>query len=79
MIVMHMKGTPQTMQSNPQYSDVVREVGDFFRQQYGCAIDSGIDSMAIAFDPGIGFGKTVDHNLKLLANLESLRVETGRS
>jgi dihydropteroate synthase len=74
MIVMHMKGTPQTMQNDPQYSDVVTEVTDFFRQQYVCAIDSGIDSMAIAFDPGIGFGKTVDHNLQLLANLESLRV-----
>ena len=73
-IIMHMQGTPQTMQTNPHYDDVVTEVADFFRQQYACALDCGIDSMAIAFDPGIGFGKTVEHNLALLANLPRLRV-----
>ena len=73
-IVMHMQGTPQTMQMNPSYNDVVTEVADFFRQQYTRALECGIDSMAIAFDPGIGFGKTVEHNLKLLANLPRLRV-----
>jgi dihydropteroate synthase len=73
-VVMHMQGTPQTMQTNPHYDDVVIEVTDFFRQQYTCALECGIDSMAIAFDPGIGFGKTVEHNLKLLANLSSFRI-----
>lgn len=73
-VIMHMQGTPQTMQSNPHYDDVVGEVADFFRQQYARALECGIDSMAIAFDPGIGFGKTVEHNLKLLANLPRLRV-----
>ena len=73
-IVMHMQGTPQTMQTNPRYDDVVREVTDFFRQQYARALECGIDSMAIAFDPGIGFGKTVEHNLELLASLPRLRV-----
>lgn len=73
-IVMHMQGTPQTMQTNPHYDDVVTEVTDFFRQQYARALECGIDSMAIAFDPGIGFGKTVEHNLELLANLRRLRV-----
>jgi dihydropteroate synthase len=73
MIIMHMQGTPQTMQTNPHYADVVMEVADFFRQQYVCALESGIDSMAIAFDPGIGFGKTVEHNLELLSNLRRLR------
>lgn len=73
-IIMHMQGTPRTMQTAPQYEDVVREVADFFRQQYARALESGIDSMAIAFDPGIGFGKTVEHNLSLLANLARLRV-----
>ena len=73
-IVMHMQGTPQTMQTNPHYDDVVTEVADFFRQQYARALECGIDSMAIAFDPGIGFGKTVEHNLELLANLPRLRV-----
>jgi dihydropteroate synthase len=73
-IIMHMQGTPQTMQTNPHYNDVVTEVADFFRQQYARALECGIDSMAIAFDPGIGFGKTVEHNLKLLANLPRLRI-----
>ena len=73
-IIMHMQGSPQTMQANPHYDDVVGEVADFFRQQYARALECGIDSMAIAFDPGIGFGKTVEHNLKLLANLPRLRV-----
>lgn len=74
LILMHMQGTPRTMQTNPHYDDVVREVADFFRQQYACALECGIDCMAIAFDPGFGFGKTVAHNLSLLANLPKLRV-----
>jgi dihydropteroate synthase len=73
-IIMHMLGTPRTMQTDPHYDDVVGEVADFFRQQYARALECGIDSMAIAFDPGIGFGKTVEHNLELLSNLSRLRV-----
>ena len=73
-IIMHMQGTPRTMQTNPHYDDVVGEVADFFRQQYARALECGIDSMAIAFDPGIGFGKTVEHNLELLSNLPRLRI-----
>lgn len=73
-IIMHMQGTPRTMQANPHYDNVVTEVADFFRQQYGRALECGIESMAIAFDPGIGFGKTVEHNIELLANLPRLRV-----
>jgi len=74
LIMMHMQGTPRTMQKQPRYNDVVSEVANFFRQQYACAIGCNIDPMAIAFDPGIGFGKTLDHNLELLAQLERLRV-----
>jgi len=74
IILMHMQGTPQTMQTDPHYADVVSEVADFFRQQYASALECGIDSMAIAFDPGIGFGKTVEHNLELLSNLPRLRI-----
>jgi dihydropteroate synthase len=74
LIVMHMQGTPRTMQADPHYENVVSEVSNFFRQQYERALECGIDSMAIAFDPGIGFGKTVEHNLSLLAHLGSLRV-----
>jgi dihydropteroate synthase len=73
-IIMHMQGNPQTMQLEPRYVDVVAEVADFFRQQYERALECGIDPMAIAFDPGIGFGKTVEHNLELLASLPRLRV-----
>ena len=73
-IIMHMQGNPRTMQANPRYDDVVSEVADFFRQQYARAIESGIDSMAVAFDPGIGFGKTLEHNLELLSNLDQLRI-----
>jgi dihydropteroate synthase len=71
-IIMHIQGTPQTMQISPQYTNVVSEVFDFFRQQYMRAIVYNIDPMAIAFDPGIGFGKTLEHNLELLAQLERL-------
>jgi dihydropteroate synthase len=72
-IIMHMQGTPRTMQMQPQYADVVVEISEFFRQQYARAIGLNIDPMAIAFDPGIGFGKTLEHNLELLAQLERLR------
>jgi len=73
LIIMHMQETPRTMQIQPQYEDVVEEIANFFRQQYACAIGYNIDPMAIAFDPGIGFGKTFEHNLGLLAQLERLR------
>ena len=73
-VIMHMQGEPRTMQVDPHYADVVSEVADFFRQQYARALDCGIDPMAIAFDPGIGFGKTLSHNLELLKNLERLRL-----
>jgi dihydropteroate synthase len=74
IILMHMQGTPRTMQLAPHYDDVVAEVADFFRQEYERALSCGIDAMAIAFDPGIGFGKTLEHNLELLRNLPRLRV-----
>ena len=73
-IIMHMQGTPRTMQKAPQYDNVVAEVADFFRQQYERALKCGVDPMAIAFDPGIGFGKTLEHNLALLGNLKALRI-----
>jgi dihydropteroate synthase len=73
-IVMHMQGTPRTMQVAPHYDDVVAEVGEFFRQQYACAIKLEIDPMTLAFDPGIGFGKTPAHNLALLKNLARIRL-----
>lgn len=72
IILMHMQGTPRTMQTNPRYDDVVAEVGEFFRQSLARALEYRIDARCIAFDPGIGFGKTVAHNLQLLGDMESL-------
>ena len=76
LVLMHLQGTPRTMQVAPRYDDVVREVANFFRQQYERALEWGVDPMAIAFDPGIGFGKTVEHNLALLGHLERLRIQS---
>ena len=72
-IAMHMQGEPRTMQRAPHYHDVCAEVGEFFRQTMAACLRSGIDPMRLAFDPGIGFGKTVEHNLALLRNLDSMR------
>jgi len=77
IVLMHMQGTPQTMQRAPHYGDVVAEVRDFFRQALGRAVSSGIDPMCIALDPGIGFGKTPGHNSDLLASLGAFQ-EFGR-
>lgn len=63
-VLMHMQGTPETMQQNPSYKDVVEEVGTFFTQQLKQFKDAGKNN--IILDPGFGFGKTVDHNFKLL-------------
>jgi dihydropteroate synthase len=72
IVLMHMQGEPRTMQKNPHYENVVTEVADFFRQQYARVLECGVDPMTIAFDPGIGFGKTLEHNFTLLKNLERL-------
>jgi dihydropteroate synthase len=68
LCVMHMQGTPQTMQLDPRYDDVVAEVGEFLRRRFQELIDCGIRSDRICLDPGIGFGKTHQHNLTLLAH-----------
>src|SRR5438128_654903 len=73
-IAMHMKGTPRDMQIAPHYEEVVSEVGNFFRQTFDRVLSCRLDPMCIAFDPGIGFGKSVTHNLLLLKNLASLQV-----
>lgn len=72
VILMHMQGTPQTMQKGPQYTDVVREVRDFLAAQLYQAMDAGLASESVVLDPGIGFGKTLDHNLQLLRGLPVL-------
>jgi len=65
-VCMHMQGTPQTMQANPVYLDVVREVGEFFGERLKRLRDCGVSREQVILDPGIGFGKTPDHNLELL-------------
>ncbi len=68
-VAMHMQGTPQTMQSNPTYSDVVQEVEDFFEERLRSLNACGVLTDQVALDVGIGFGKTMEHNLALLAAL----------
>lgn len=72
LCVMHMQGEPRTMQANPHYADVVSEVADFLAQRAEAAQSAGIARARIAIDPGIGFGKTLEHNLELLRNLGKL-------
>lgn len=74
--LMHMLGTPRTMQRDPKYDDVVSEVRDFLLERASSAIDAGINRERIWIDPGIGFGKTVEHNLRLLRETARL-TETG--
>ena len=71
-VCVHMQGTPETMQTNPVYRDVVAEVTDFFRERRGRLLASGLKADQIIFDPGIGFGKKIEHNLALLGALEGL-------
>jgi len=72
VVIMHMRGTPQTMQSAPVYEDVVGEINAWLAQRHQDLCRAGIDESALCYDPGIGFGKTLDHNLALLRNLERL-------
>lgn len=67
--LMHMQGTPRTMQANPRYGDVVAEVDEFLRQRARACLTAGIGAERIVLDPGFGFGKTTEHNLRLLAGL----------
>ena len=69
-VAMHMQGTPQTMQDAPEYTEVVAEVRAFFEERLEQFTKAGLNAEQVMFDPGIGFGKTVEHNLALLAGLE---------
>lgn len=74
VVIMHMQGEPRTMQADPVYEDVVRVVGEFFRTQLDFALAAGIEPEQVVFDPGFGFGKTLDHNLQLLAAIDRLSI-----
>ena len=72
IVLMHMKGTPQTMQDNPVYRDVMAEVLESLRERIAAAASAGIERSKILVDPGIGFGKQMEHNLELLRRLREL-------
>lgn len=76
IVLMHMQGTPRTMQHEPRYADVVGEVRDFLLTRAGHVESAGVARQAVMVDPGIGFGKTVDHNLTLIRRVGDL-VATG--
>lgn len=77
VILMHMQGTPRTMQQNPTYEHVVNEVCGYLEARIAFAVQAGIARDRIVADPGIGFGKTLDHNLELLRNLPVLENRCG--
>ncbi len=69
-VIMHIKGTPKTMQQNPEYENVVLEVYQYFIDNINKAVDYGINREKLIIDPGIGFGKRLEHNIELIKNLE---------
>lgn len=77
MVLMHMKGKPKTMQESPRYDDVVREVHDYLDSRVLAAIDAGVVWDRLCIDPGLGFGKTTDHSLRLMKETETL-LDLGR-
>ena len=72
VILMHMQGEPKTMQKDPHYKDVVREVRDFLAERAEYAVAAGVRPENIIVDPGVGFGKNLEHNLALLHNLDEI-------
>jgi len=72
LILMHMLGSPKSMQENPEYDDVVKDVRDFLAGRIAAATDAGVKRSRIIIDPGIGFGKLLEHNLSLLNNIDVL-------
>lgn len=73
-VLMHMQGTPETMQVNPAYQEVVGEILEFFREQMARILRCGVAPEQIVLDPGIGFGKNLEHNLQLLAALDRFTI-----
>ncbi len=72
VVLMHMKGTPETMQVDPDYDDLMLEITNYLEQRAAFAIKTGVQEKNIILDPGIGFGKTVEHNLVLINHLEKI-------
>lgn len=72
IVIMHMKGTPKTMQLNPTYNNIINEISDFLAKQANIAISAGVSNEKIIIDPGIGFGKTLNDNYKIIAKLKHI-------
>ena len=72
IVIMHMKGTPKTMQENPTYDNIINEISDFLVKQANIAINAGVSNEKIIIDPGIGFGKTLNDNYKIIAKLKQI-------
>jgi dihydropteroate synthase len=70
---MHMQGTPKSMQDNPKYEDVVEEIKEFFKERIEYALSKGVSKKQIILDPGIGFGKTLEHNRTILRNIRAFK------
>lgn len=75
IVVMHMQGTPQTMQNHPVYADVVDEVREFFQERLHTLSTAGISPQQLCFDPGIGFGKNAAHNWQIITHLAALQID----
>lgn len=75
IIIMHMKGTPETMQMNPAYGDVVTTIRDYLYDRYQAAVAAGISPERIIVDPGIGFGKALEHNLAIIKNMRHFSID----
>lgn len=74
VVLMHIKGTPKSMQINPEYQDLLAEITDFFKESIRIAEQAGISGDRIILDPGIGFGKTFEHNLRIINNLDRFSI-----
>ncbi|MCX7965664.1 MAG: dihydropteroate synthase [Syntrophorhabdaceae bacterium] len=72
-VIMHIKGTPQDMQLSPSYKDVIKEIKDYFQERIDFALSSGIEREKIILDPGIGFGKRIEDNLKIIKELKTFK------
>lgn len=73
VVLMHMQGTPRVMQKNPSYGDVVKDINRFFEERIAFALQKGVSRENIIIDPGIGFGKTLEHNLEIIRRLADFR------
>lgn len=73
-VMMHMQGSPETMQDAPAYTSVVDEVSGYLKQRFAGAVEAGIDAQRLMLDPGFGFGKTLQHNLQLLRSLSEVKI-----